>query len=1051
MKKTNIAFLLVSVFLVIAGCSKKKEDKNPGINFERFAAEFKIPPASFAPAPLFVWNTLITKEELDFQLQELKDKGFGGVFVHPRPGLVNEYLSEDWFDLFGYTLERCKKLGMDVWIYDENSYPSGFAGGYVPEQMPSSFNEGQGLKGTIVQQLPGDLSPYAIVLKKEGDKWVDISGTNGKQVKGEFCLFEKTYYGKSPWFGGFSYVDLLKKGVTEKFIDVTFREGYQKHFPRQMGKEIKGAFSDEPGIYAPDAASIRWTPDLFEYFRKECGYDLKVCLPLLYEETGNWKKVRYDYYKTLLKLYVERWGKSMMAYCDQQGLQWTGHYWEHEWPDPYQGPDNMAMYEWHQLPAIDMLYNDFNETRCNNLSPNHWPQAQFGNARAVRELSSVANQLGKKRVLSETYGGCGWDLSFNDMKRLGDWEFALGVNFLCQHLVDMSIKGARKYDYPPSFSYHEPWWNQYKYLNGYFTRLSYALSSGEQHNPVLVIEPTNTTWMYAARGKISDHLVSLGQSFHLFIHQLEKLQVEYDLGSESIIGNHGSVNRKNFRVGNRDYRLVIIPKECETLDSATVSLLKTYLENGGKVLCLGSPTTIGGEENPEVYAGLKSSSGWIAASGLEETVIQEELFFEDWKVLQNDTASGKFYHQRRILPNGQLLFVVNSDKEKMASETIGVKGKMTIRFDPFTGHASAFPSVAKGNNLRLKIDLHPSESVLLYIPDEDKSGFESAKPQGNQTEIAAERPMKIASGDKNVLAIDFCDLKLKDSFYHDIHVIEAGRKVYQAHGFAAGNPWHTKVQFRSETLKQNIFQAGTGFTASYSFEIADDVDFSKFEAVVEGANPAPRVLVNGHKISAIEGCWWLDRSFPVYPVGKALKAGMNRIDLVTNPMNVFVEVEPIYILGDFTLESKTKGWKITQPNILKTGSWKEQGWPFYARSVDYSQEFNIQQPGTYRVQLPCWSGSVAEVLVNGQSSGIIFVQPYNLDISEKLKTGMNTVTIRVMGSNRNLFGPFHGRLPVGLASPSQWDNIQEYPSGSSYQQLDYGLFGPFILLKEERL
>jgi hypothetical protein len=56
-----------------------------------------------------------------------------------------------------------------------------------------------------------------------------------------------------------------------------------------------------------------------------------------------------------------------------------------------------------------------------------------------------------------------------------------------------------------------------------------------------------------------------------------------------------------------------------------------------------------------------------------------------------------------------------------------------------------------------------------------------------------------------------------------------------------------------------------------------------------------------------------------------------------------------------------------------------------------------------------------------------------------------------MGSNRNLFGPFHGRLPVGLASPSQWDNIQNYPSGSSYQQLDYGLFGPFILLKEERL
>ena len=27
--------------------------------------------------------------------------------------------------------------------------------------------------------------------------------------------------------------------------------------------------------------------------------------------------------------------------------------------------------------------------------------------------------------------------TFNDMKRLGDWEYVLGVNFMCQHLVDM--------------------------------------------------------------------------------------------------------------------------------------------------------------------------------------------------------------------------------------------------------------------------------------------------------------------------------------------------------------------------------------------------------------------------------------------------------------------------------------------------------------------------------------------------------------------------------------------------------------------------------------
>ena len=138
----------------------------------------------------------------------------------------------------------------------------------------------------------------------------------------------------------------------------------------------------------------------------------------------------------------------------------------------------MAMYAWHQMPGIDMLFNQFNETS---------PRAQFGNIRAVKELRSAANQVGYKRTLCETYGGGGWDVTFKDMKRLGDWTYALGVNFMNQHLSHTTLKGARKYDYPPVFTYHSPWWSDYKVLNDYFGRLSAALSNGEQINDLLVI------------------------------------------------------------------------------------------------------------------------------------------------------------------------------------------------------------------------------------------------------------------------------------------------------------------------------------------------------------------------------------------------------------------------------------------------------------------------------------------------------------------------------------------------------------------------------------
>ena len=63
-------------------------------------------------------------------------------FVHPRPGLMTPYLSDDWFRLWKVALDEAERLDMNVWIYDENSYPSGFAGGLVPEAMPESRGKG---------------------------------------------------------------------------------------------------------------------------------------------------------------------------------------------------------------------------------------------------------------------------------------------------------------------------------------------------------------------------------------------------------------------------------------------------------------------------------------------------------------------------------------------------------------------------------------------------------------------------------------------------------------------------------------------------------------------------------------------------------------------------------------------------------------------------------------------------------------------------------------------------------------------------------------------
>lgn len=56
--------------------------------------------------------------------------------------------------MYKYTVDRGKLLGIDVWIYDENSYPSGFAGGHVYRQMPEAYNQGAGLMPTVVGVMP---------------------------------------------------------------------------------------------------------------------------------------------------------------------------------------------------------------------------------------------------------------------------------------------------------------------------------------------------------------------------------------------------------------------------------------------------------------------------------------------------------------------------------------------------------------------------------------------------------------------------------------------------------------------------------------------------------------------------------------------------------------------------------------------------------------------------------------------------------------------------------------------------------------------------------
>ncbi|MDR1936960.1 MAG: hypothetical protein LBQ73_00495, partial [Tannerellaceae bacterium] len=695
---------------------------------------------------------------------------------------------------------------------------------------------------------------------------------------------------------------------------------------------------------------------------------------------------------------------------------------------------NMAMYAWHQVPAIDMLFNQFDEVS---------PQAQFGNIRSVKELRSAANQMGYTRTLSETYGGGGWDETFKDFKRLGDWEYVLGVNFMNQHLSHMTLTGARKYDYPPVFTYHSPWWDNYRVLNDYFGRLSLVMSKGVQQNDILILEPNSTLWGYYSHTGSNPALMETGKTFQAFVTLFEKSQIEYDLGSENIIKDQGRVENGRFIVGQAAYSTVVIPPANETLNTPTFDLLRRFVEQGGRLIAFSSPTLLDGAQNQELPSFFSNE-----AIAKESSVTKDVLtkYFPPAEGFDIRFDNGNLYHHRRRFADGELVFIVNSSMEEASAGTLSVKGKTLLEMDAMDGNIYTYPSSAEKGILTASFKIEPAGSLLLFSSYKAKDRYDGKPEEKVSTTVPATGETTVLRVKENAMPVDFCDVTVGGETYKSLHFSPAADIVYKAHGFANGNPWNTSVQYKRNIVDRDTFQAG-GFKAAYSFTVNEAFDYSTMQLVAERPELFT-VKVNGEAVTQTPGTWFLDRSFGVYSIGGQVKKGLNTVELSISPMSIFAELEPVYLLGDFSVIPEEKGWSISAPvDHLTLGSWKEQKQPFYSWGVKYSKSYDISDlSGTFAVKLGQWSGTVAEVYVNGTKAGVIAYDPYQLNVTPYLKEGANQIDVLVIGSLKNLLGPHYGNPAPGLASPWHWKSVREAIPGLDYQLVDYGLMDDFSLL-----
>jgi hypothetical protein len=380
----------------------------------------------------------------------------------------------------------------------------------------------------------------------------------------------------------------------------------------------------------------------------------------------------------------------------------------------------------------------------------------------------------------------------------------------------------------------------------------------------------------------------------------------------------------------------------------------------------------------------------------------------------------------------------NFSLEDDASTSISVEGASVEGMCLQSGETFPIYYEKKGDTLNFSVHLPPAGSCLVFV-HRKKIVAPAEKRMELQKKIIESEESTIERLHPNVLNIDYLSLKLMGVDEGHMYYATASDLIYKRFGYETGNPWKY-VQYKTVFLDKNKdHKEGDRFEVSYTFNIAPDVDKTNMTLVVERA-PLYDISLNGKTVRSGEETW-LDPDFNRIDIADHIRSGRNTVKLSVNHFDNRCEIAPIYILGNFSLKSAKSGWDIIPVNDMKIGSWKEQGLPFYSESVKYTKHIVIDKSENCEIELLKWNGTVAEVLLNGKSAGVIQSQPYTKKIA--LAAGKNEVSVVVYGSLKNAFGPHHVTARGFMRPPAFRTGKDKMPKGTDYDLLDYGLMKDF--------
>ena len=908
----------------------------------------------YQPIPFWSWNDKLEPEELRRQIRWMNEHGIGGFFMHARGGLKTKYLSDEWMQCIKACSEEAKKLGMHAWIYDENGWPSGFCGGKLLENPEYRdryifYNFG-----------PADEQADVTYLL-EGQQ---LRRVTAKKAIGE-CL---NLYIKS----SASTVDILNPEVVDQFLANTHYK-YKEQFVESFAQNIRGFFTDEPQYY-------RWgtpyTPMLETYFQEEYQEDIFDKLGLLFTEKEGYRTFRYRYWCAMQKLMLNNFAKRIYDWCEQEGLQLTGHFIE-ETTMGYQlmcCGGVMPFYEYEHIPGIDWLYS---------ITDNELPPRQVG---------SVARQLGKEHVLTESFAACGWNVTPAVLRRVAGFQYANGVNMICHHLMPYSERGQRKRDYPAHFTELNPWIKEhFKEFNDYFTNLGYLLSKGEEPVNVAMLHPMRSIYFDYRRDADGFDVQHLEQQLQKACRMFSCRGIAYHFLDETLMERHGFVEDNRIGCGKCSYDYLVIP-EILTMSENTERLVHQFVKNGGKILLLeDAPMYLEGE--PYEYSYLQSNC-----------TLEDIVSTQPFKVNNLET---ELYCTYRTMDTKPFLFIQNASHNVSYTQTFKFVDKHSfVALDPVSMETKKMP---------LTVTLHEDEALLLFPVEEKMTEAEERK------EIELRFSGAEVTFQENYMTVDMVSYS-KDGIHYSDFVLtyELFQKLLQER--YEGKIW-LRYPFDIQTLPEQL-------------------------SIIIERSEARAYSINGHEFSFTKS-WEDEKSFRIADITSFVQQGRNYYEVelewkqseatyyalfgenVTESLKNCIaydsEIEAIYLCGKFGVYSDAKFESHDAETVCSHGFYIGEvpnsisepvmdGFPFFRGALTMRQNFLLDTskvvlniPGDYLT---------ARVTVNGQIVGELLYDR-RIDISQYAVEGSNQIEVEFTIGNRNFLGPFHWQQAEGFVGP--WD------------------------------